>query len=120
MSQERLIHDWMVSYLKERLSRDYDDIRVNLYSEEHNEYNGHYPDLILSNHGMVIAIMEVETEKGINEEKARQWKELASLGTKLILMVPRQAKSRVVDLLWKEGMVEKVSVGTYEITINMP
>ena len=120
MSHEKLIHDWMVSYLKERLSRDYDDIRVNLYDERKNEYKGHYPDLILSNHGMVLAIMEVETEKSINEQKAGEWKELTSLGVKLILMVPRSAKSRVVDFLWKEGMVEKVSVGTYEISINMP
>jgi len=120
MNHEKLIHNWMVSYLKERLSRDYDDIKVNLYDERKNEYKGHYPDLILSNHGMVLAVMEVETEKSINEQKAGEWKALSSLGVKLILMVPRSAKSKVVDLLWKEGMVEKVSVGTYEISINMP
>ncbi|RJQ15317.1 MAG: hypothetical protein C4560_10745 [Nitrospiraceae bacterium] len=120
MKNEKLIHDWMVSYLKDRLSRDYNDVKVNLGTESKNEYRGHYPDLILGNHGLVLALMEVETEDGITPEKADEWKSLTGLGAKLVLMVPKASKAKVVDLLWNKGMAGKVSVGSYEISVNMP
>ena len=74
MQNEKLIHDWMVSYLKDRLSRDYNEIKANPGEEKDNEFNGHYPDLILGNHGLVLAVMEVETENSITSEKAEEWK----------------------------------------------
>jgi len=120
MQQERLIHDWMVSHLKQRLSRDYKEIRVNLGGEQKNEFKGHYPDLILGNHGLVLAVMEVETEGSITPDKAEEWKILSGLGVKLIIMVPRALRAKTLDLLWKAGIPDKVSVGTYEININMP
>jgi len=120
MKNDTLIHDWMVSYLKDKLRRDYDDIHINLGEDEHNEFKGFRPDLILGNHGMVLALMEVETEKSITPEKAAEWKKLAGLGAKLILMVPRASKAKVIDLLWKQGLADKTSVGSYELTISMP
>ena len=119
VKNEKLIHDWMVSHLNERLSRDYNDIRINL-EEEKNEFNGHYPDLILGNHGHVLALMEVETEGSINPKQANEWKTLSGLGAKLVLMVPKASKARVIDLLWKQGLADKVSVGSYNINISMP
>jgi len=110
----------MTSHLKQRLSRDYKDIRINLEEERMNEFKGHYPDLILGNHGLVLAIMEVETEGSITPAKANEWKELSGLGAKLIIMVPKALRAKVLDLLWKAGIADKVSVGTYEININMP
>ncbi|MBI5664991.1 MAG: hypothetical protein HZC49_07905 [Nitrospirae bacterium] len=120
MKNENLIHDWMVSYLKDRLSRDYDDIKINLGEEKNNEFKGHHPDLILMNHGMVLAIMEVETEGSITLEKADHWKALAGLGAKLILMIPKASKAKIIDLLWKKGLADKASVGSYEISVAMP
>ena len=120
MENEKLIHDWMVSVLKERLSRDYDDIRINLGEEKDNEFNDHYPDLILRNHGLVLAIMEVETEGSITQDKADEWKTLSGLGAKLILMIPKASRAKIIDLLWKKGLADKASVGSYEITVNMP
>ncbi len=120
MKNEKLIHDWMVSYLKDRLSRDYDDIRANHGDEKKNGFKGCYPDLILGSHGMVLAIMEVETEGSITSEKAGEWKTLSGLGAKLILMVPRQSKAKVIDLLWKQGIADKTSVGSYDINVSMP
>jgi hypothetical protein len=117
---EKLIHDWMVSYLQDRLSRDYNDIKANIEGEKKNEYKGHYPDLILGNHGLVLAVMEVETEGSITPEKADEWKALSTLGAKLILMVPKASKAKVVDLLWKQGLADKVSVGSYDINVIMP
>ncbi len=119
MNNENLIHDWMISHLKARLSRDYDEIKVNL-EDEKNEHDGFFPDLIMINHGMVLAVMEVETEGSINDEKAAEWKEIAGSGTKLILMVPKRTKAKVIDLLWKQGLADKASIGSYELNINMP
>jgi len=120
MQNEQLIHNWMVSYLKEKLSRDYTSVKANSGDEKKNEYKGHYPDLILENHGLVLAIMEVETEGSITPEKADEWKTLSGLGSKLILMVPKTSKAKVIDLLWKRGMADKASVGSYEIAVSMP
>jgi hypothetical protein len=120
MKNDKLIHDWMVAYLKDRLRRDYDDIKINLGDDEHNEFKGFRPDLILGNHGMVLALMEVETEKSITPEQAEEWKKLAGLGAKLILMVPRASKAKIIELLWKQGLADKTSVGSYELNVSMP
>ena len=110
----------MVSYLKDRLSRDYAEIKANPGEEKKNGFKGHYPDLILSNHGLVLAIMEVETDSGITSENSEKWKTLSGLGAKLILMVPRASKAKTIDLLWKQGLADKASVGSYDINISMP
>lgn len=119
MKNEKLIHDWMVAHLKARLSRNYDEIKVNL-EDEKNEYDGFFPDLIMINQGMVLAVMEVETEGSITEKQALEWKKIAASGTKLILMVPRRTKAKVIDLLWKQGLADRTSIGSYELNINMP
>ncbi len=120
MKHGDLIHDWMISYLQNRLKRDYDDIKVNRDEDRVNEFNGQYPDLILENHGLVLAVMEVETEQTISVEKAEEWKIMAGLGAKLILMVPKMLKPKVLDILWKNGMADKASVGSYEMNVQMP
>jgi hypothetical protein len=120
MKNDKLIHDWMVYYLKNKLSRSYDDVKANIEGEESIEYKGSKPDLILSNHGLVMAVMKVETEGSISSDKANEWKELSALGAKLILMVPKTSKAKVVDLLWKNNLVDKAAVGSYDINVNMP
>jgi len=119
MKREDVFHDWLVAHLEKRLSRDYKEIKANHRGEEKHEFQGHYPDLILSNQGIVVAIMEVETEESIVPDKAEQWKELAGKGTKLMLMVPAHMKPKVMDLVWQKGLVGKVSVGSYEISVKM-
>lgn len=120
MQDEKLIHNWLVSYLRQKLSRDYDEIKVNQDGGKKNEYKGHYPDLILENHGLVLAVMEVETENSITPEKGDEWKAVAGLGVKLIVMVPKALKTKTLDLLWSKGIADKTSIGNYEIKINMP
>jgi len=119
MDDEKLIHDWIVQTLKKRLSRDYKDIRDNLQGQKE-EFQGLYPDLILCNHGMVLSVVEVETESSITEEAAKRWKELVSGPVKLVLMVPKASVKDVTALLWNEGIADKVSIGTYDIVIKMP
>jgi hypothetical protein len=120
MSSDSTIHDWLVTYLKQRLSRDYDDISINLKGEKKAEVKGHFPDLILGNHGMELAIVKVETERNITPEKADEWEALSGLGVKLIIIAPGAMKSKIIDQLWKKGIVDKVSVGSYDINIKMP
>ncbi len=120
MENDKLIHDWLVIHLQQKLSRDYKEIGINLEGEKKKEFKGHYPDLILGNHGMTLAVMEVETEKSINPEKADEWKAVANLGVKLIIMIPNASRAKVVDLLWKKGIADKTAIGSYEINVKMP
>lgn len=120
MADYKPIREWMVSYLRKRLSREYQDVKCNSVNERNHEFHGCYPDLILGNHGMVLALVSVETEASINESRADEWKSLAGHGVKVIVMVPGPHKAKVVDLLFQKGIVDKVSVGTYDFTIRMP
>ena len=119
MDEEKLIHDWLVRTLKKRLSRDYKDIKDNLEGQKE-EFQGLYPDLILGNHGMVLSVVEVETESTITEEAAKRWNALATGAVKLILMVPKGSVKDVTTLLWNEGIADRVSIGTYDIVLKMP
>ena len=115
-----LLHEMVLEHLKRKLSRDYKEIGVNKKGEKKAEYKGHYPDMILGNHGMVLALLKLETAGSVFEKEAQEWKKLAGLGTKLILMIPKEMKVRVTDLLWSKGLLDKASIGTYEISVNMP
>jgi hypothetical protein len=110
MSNEELVHNLIVDFLRKKLSREYKEIKVNPSGS---------PDLILANHGLTLAVVEVETEGIITLEKAEKWKMLSEQN-KLILMVPKNAKVKATELLWQKGIGDKVSVGTYEIVVNMP
>ncbi len=111
MGNEKLMHDLIVDYLRGKLSRDYREITVNPAGG---------PDLTLSNHGMLLAVVEVETEGSVTPEKAEEWKALKQPGLKLILMVPKSCRVKATELLWQQGIADSVSLGTYEITVNMP
>ncbi|HEX8948438.1 MAG TPA: hypothetical protein VF790_05720 [Dissulfurispiraceae bacterium] len=111
MANEKLMHDLIVDHLKQRLGREYSEITVNPSGN---------PDLTLANHGLVLAAVEVETESSISPEKAAQWSDIAESGMKLIVMVPKNAKVKVMELLWQKGIASRVGVGTYDIAINMP
>lgn len=115
-----LLHDMILEHLRRRLSKEYKEIGINRQGEKNAEYKGYYPDMILGNHGIVLAILEVETAESISEKQADRWKALSGLGVKLILMIPKEAKVKATELLWAKGLMGKVSVGTYEISVNMP
>ncbi len=115
-----LIHEIILEHLKRRLSKEYKEIAINRTGEKETNYGGHYPDMILGNHGMVLALLEVETAGSISEKRTERWKVLSDLGVKLILMVPKDLKVKATELLWSKGLMGKISMGTYEITVNMP
>jgi hypothetical protein len=111
MDSEKLLHDLIVDYLKQKLSKEYKEIKINPAGN---------PDLTLSNHGLILAVLEVETESSITPQKAEKWKEMSQAGCKLILMVPKNAKVKVMELLWQNRIADRVGVGSYEIAVNMP
>lgn len=111
IDSEKLLHDLIVDYLKQKLAMEYKEIKVNPTGN---------PDLILANHGLVLAMVEVETESSVTPEKAQEWKTMAGQGSKLILMVPKNLKVKTTEILWQKGIADKVGVGTYEILVNMP
>lgn len=111
MDTDKLMHDMIVDRLRGRFTKEYREIRIN------SEGN---PDIVLANYGLTVAVVEVETERTITAEKAEQWKEIAASGTKLILMVPKNARVKTTELLWKLGIADRVSVGSYELVITMP
>jgi hypothetical protein len=111
MQNEKLVHDLIIDHLRHKFSREYQEVKVNPQGS---------PDIVLGNHGLVLANVEVETESTINPERAEEWKTLVCSGVKLILLVPKKGKVKVPELLWEKGIMDKVSVGSYEIVINMP
>ncbi len=119
MEREKLIHDYIVESLKTKLRAQYKEVTENI-TGQNRPVGEHWPDLVLSEHGFVLAAVEVETEDTITEEAARRWKAIVDTGTKLIVMVPAQAKKAVTEVLWNHNMADKVSVGTYDLKINMP
>jgi hypothetical protein len=118
MESEKIFHDWLLMYLKQKLSRDYTEILTNL--KEENEFEGMYPDLILNNYGMMMGVVEVETENTITAERAKRWKQLSGKGVKLIVMVPERSRQKVMSLLWDEGIASSVAIGGYDLKVNMP
>ncbi len=120
MGYADLVHEIILEQVKRKLSRTYKEIKTNTKGEKRAEYKGFYPDMVLGNHGMTLALLEVETADSISEKQADHWKALSGLGLKLILMIPKDRKVRVTDLLWSNGLMDKVSIGTYEISVQMP
>ncbi|HAM53403.1 MAG TPA: hypothetical protein DCP92_22920 [Nitrospiraceae bacterium] len=111
MDSDKQMHDLIVEQVRRKFSGQYGEIRVNAAGN---------PDLVLANHGLTLAVVEVETQNSITPEKAQRWKEMAQSGSKLILIVPKTAKVKTTELLWKYGIADKVGVGSYEIAITMP
>ena len=119
MDDDLMFHNWVARTLRNRLSREYKEVFDNI-EKQNKDISGAYPDLIFGHHGFVIGAIEVETEKTISANKAVLWKAVATSGTKLVLMVPKKTVKQVTDLLWDAGVADRVSIGTYEVSIQMP
>ena len=117
---EAALHNAVLGEMKKRLRFQYRDIKVNHLGEKAHEFKSFYPDMILSEQGMVLAVVEVETENSFTPDKIETWKKLAGSGARLILMVPKSLKSKITAALWDSGIADKVALGSYEININMP
>lgn len=119
VSQKEFLN-WFIGNLKDKLSKEYSEVKINYIDDKTHEFEGHYPNLILSNYGMVMSIVLVLGDSDISADKVNKWKEMSTLGAKLTLMVPDRAKKKVMDLLWERMIAQNVAVGSYELKINMP
>ncbi len=117
---EAVLHDVVAAEIKKKLKHLYRDIKQNPSGEKLHEFGGQYPDLILSEQGMVLAVVEIETENSITPDKINVWKAMSGSGARLILMVPKGVKPKLSSMLWDTGLAGKVSLGSYEISIDMP
>jgi hypothetical protein len=117
---EAALHNAILEEIKKRLRFQYKDIKINPLGEKTHEFKSFYPDMILSEQGMVLAVVEVETENSFTPDKIEAWKKLATSGARLILMVPKNLKAKITAALWDSGIATKVALGSYEININMP
>ncbi len=111
MADEKLLHDLIVDTMRRKYSREYKEIIADADA---------CPELILKNHGLVLAVVAVETDSTITPGKAERWKEIVEEGNKLVLMVPKNSRVKATDILWQKGIMDRVSVGSYEIAITMP
>lgn len=78
------------------------------------------PDLKILSYGIIIGYLDILTEKEISQSRVEKWREIISKGDKLILIVSKEQKLEITELLWKEGIAEKISIGTYEINLFLP
>lgn len=111
MSMEKHLKEFLVFQLKQKLGR----IQQQLAPVEKPP-----PDLKILSYGMVIGYIDIVTEKEIAPERINKWKELLSVGNKLTILLPKEEKLKITEILWKEGIAEKVSIGTYEINLFLP
>lgn len=117
---DKAVHDAIVEEIRKKLRSQYREIRVNHLGEKKHEFKGEYPDLILCEEGMVLAVVEVETENTFSPDKMELWKRLSGSGARLMVIMPRGMKAKLASALWDSGIAEKVSLGSYDITISMP
>lgn len=108
---QTILRELVIEHLKERYSRQYSEIIVNKDTA---------PDIVLSNHGLKIAGIFVETDESLTKQKAEIWKSCLNDGIRIIVVVPSKSKTKITSILWDLGLMTDISVGTYDLTINTP
>ncbi len=113
------MHDLIVSTVREKLMKEYSEIRVNFLNDKKNEFHGYYPDIILISHGIVVGIIEVEIDAALKKEKIEIWKEMIDKGIRFTLLVPESEKVKATELLWQAGLMGKVNIRTFDIRLSI-
>jgi len=111
MNMEKHLKEFLTYYLKQKLHR---------LQQQLEPLENPPPDLKILTYGMTLGYMDIITEKEITQERLNKWKEIISEGNKLIILIPKEEKLKITEILWKEGIAEKVSIGTYEINLFLP
>ncbi|MCS7214885.1 MAG: hypothetical protein RMI30_04145 [Thermodesulfovibrio sp.] len=111
MSLEKFLKDFLIFQIKQKLDKIKQEIK---------RFDNPPPDLVILSYGIVIGYMDIVTEKEISSERINRWKELIYAKNKLIIIIPKEEKLKIMEILWKEGIAEKVSIGTYEVNISLP
>lgn len=48
------------------------------------------------------------------------WKKLSGLGTQFIVLIPKDMKVKVTDILWNKDIMDKISIATHNIPTKKP
>ncbi|MCB0476727.1 MAG: hypothetical protein KDC84_01090 [Crocinitomicaceae bacterium] len=78
------------------------DVCINVGSDKSCEYNGHYPDVVLTvkSENFVGIVMEVEDETTIDSESALNiWKSYNTDSMTLYIVVPAKEVTKMQDIL---------------------
>ncbi len=111
MSLEKPLKELLIHQIRQRLSKIKQDLEP-LASPP--------PDLKIKSYGITIGYMDILIEREIDNERINKWKNLIEEGNKLIIIVSKEEKLKITEILWKEGLAEKISIGTYEINLFLP
>jgi len=111
MSMEKHLKELLIHQLKQKLSRIQQDL---------DSVPEPPPELKIVSYGIIIGYIDIITEKEISPDRISKWKNLVSQGNKLTIIIPKEEKLKITETLWKEGLAEKVSIGTYEINLFLP
>lgn len=111
MSVEKHLKTLLIHQIKQKLAKTGSQVEV---------FNEPPPDLKILSYGMTIGYIDIVTEKEIESNRIEKWKSLIEHGSKLTILCAKEEKIKVADLLWKEGLVEKISIGTYDIILTLP
>jgi hypothetical protein len=116
---EQFLHDWVIRKIKDKYSKIYKEVHINPGEEKNFQLKEHYPDVVFVNYGQVVLIAEVETQETVNEEEAKEWKELSNLGVQLVLLVPKEMQNAARDICWKGGIAAKIKISFFDVSLNI-
>ncbi|MEJ5228087.1 hypothetical protein [Thermodesulfovibrio sp.] len=111
MTKQNQLKELIIAQLKQKLGKVKQDIE--LVKEPP-------PELKITSYGMTVGYIDIITESELTENRINLWKEAVKKGEKLTIIVPKEQKLKITELLWKEGVAEKISIGTYELTLLLP
>lgn len=111
MNQQKYLKELLTYHLKQKLSKVKQDLEP---------FPSPPPDLTMKSYGLTLGYIDIVTEKEIEPERIAKWKNILTEGNKLIIIVPKEEKVKITETLWKEGLAEKISIGTYEINLFLP
>ncbi|MEN2994141.1 MAG: hypothetical protein ABDH19_02185 [Thermodesulfovibrio sp.] len=111
MSIDKILKELLIHQIKQKLNR---------LQQEIQPVETPPPDLKVLSYGMIIGYIDIVTEREIPQERLNKWKKLISENNKLIILIPKEEKLKIMEILWKEGIAEKVSIGNYEINLSLP
>lgn len=76
------------------------DVRTNPNGEQNFAVKGVYPDIVvMDNSGNLIKLEEIETGSSVNVNESKQWKEYASFGIPMNLVVPKDLMKTAKELI---------------------
>lgn len=114
--KEQEIHDKVLgdsakSYLKVTTP---ENIKTNPGDSKNFDIEGRYPDIIVQLPTGEIIIEEIETESTVNEEALAKWKDLATLGHELRVIVPLSRLDLAKELT--SSLTIPINVQAYDIS----